>query len=222
MLAKKNPFGKINLLIGFICSLGLVLIAFEWNTSEIVTPRPYDSNEVVYMAEDVLPITYQQKQVRVQPPSPNYFEALDIVEDEVVLEDPLDIIDETDEYTPFKEVDLTDFGETTDVAEEVTFVAVQNMPEFPGGKDALMAYLSKNVKYPRLAMDHGVDGTVVVRFVVWKDGSIRNVEVVKGVHPDLDKEAVRVITNMPTWKPGRQQGSNVSVYFTIPVRFVLN
>ncbi len=102
------------------------------------------------------------------------------------------------------------------------FEVVEHMPEFPdGGMSALMEYLKKNIKYPEAAMKKGTQGRVTVQFVVEKDGSIANAKVLRGVDPDLDKEAVRVVSVMPKWKPGTQKGEAVRVKYTVPVMFRL-
>ena len=106
--------------------------------------------------------------------------------------------------------------------EEAPFMVVEDMPEFPGGQAALLDYLRKNIKYPRLSQENGVQGRVLVQFVVNKDGSIVDPEVVKSVDPLLDKEALRVISTMPKWKPGSQRGKPVRVRYTVPVNFRLN
>ena len=102
------------------------------------------------------------------------------------------------------------------------FEVVEHMPEFPdGGMSALMEYLKKNIKYPEAAMKKGTQGRVTVHFVVEKDGSITNAKVLRGVDPELDKEAVRVVSVMPKWKPGTQKGEAVRVKYTVPVMFRL-
>ena len=102
------------------------------------------------------------------------------------------------------------------------FEVVEHMPEFTGGgMPALMEYLSKNIKYPEAAMKKGIQGRGIVQFVVEKDGSITNVKILRGVDPELDKEAVRVVSAMPKWKPGTQRGEAVRVRFTVPVMFRL-
>lgn len=102
------------------------------------------------------------------------------------------------------------------------FEVVEDMPEFPGGgMPALMEYLSKNIKYPKAAQKNGTQGRVTVQFVVEKDGSISNVKTLRGVDQELDKEAIRVISTMPKWKPGTQRGEAVRVKFTVPIAFRL-
>ncbi len=111
--------------------------------------------------------------------------------------------------------------EKTPVEDNKVFEAVEQMPTFPGGEAELMKYLSKNLSYPTLAAEHGIQGTVLLQFVVQKDGSIGEVKVVRSKDPDLDKEAVRVVKGMPKFIPGRMNGQAVNVWFTLPVRFKL-
>ena len=104
---------------------------------------------------------------------------------------------------------------------EKVFDVVEQMPSFPGGPSALLEWLSNNVKYPVVAQENGVQGRVVVSFVVERDGSITDVKVVRGVDPSLDKEASRVVKAMPRWIPGKQNGSAVRVKYNVPVAFRL-
>jgi len=104
---------------------------------------------------------------------------------------------------------------------EETFVVVENQPEFPGGNEALMKFISENVQYPIEAQEKGIQGKVICNFVVMKDGSITDVNVVRGVDPLLDAEAVRLLQSMPAWKPGTQRGQAVNVRYTLPVVFRL-
>ena len=109
-----------------------------------------------------------------------------------------------------------------DQAKEEAFDVVEEMPEFPGGPKALMDYLMENVKYPKTAFDANIQGRVIAQFVVDKEGTVRDAHVVKSVDPILDAEALRVINNMPKWRPGRQNGKVVNVKYTIPVSFSLD
>ena len=105
--------------------------------------------------------------------------------------------------------------------ETKVFDVVEQMPSFPGGQSALLQYLSSNIKYPVVAEENGIQGRVIVTFVVEKDGSITDVRVVKSVDPSLDKEAQRVVKSMPKWIPGKQNGAPVRVKYTVPVTFRL-
>ena len=107
------------------------------------------------------------------------------------------------------------------VEETKIFTVVEQMPMFPGGDAALMAYLRDNIHYPTVAAENGVQGRVVVGFVVERDGSITDVNVLRSVDPSLDREAMRVVKGMPRWTPGKQNGSAVRVKYQVPVTFRL-
>ncbi len=131
-------------------------------------------------------------------------------------------VEGNDETAEVKHVEEK-IAEPEPVKEEETkvFDVVEQMPSFPGGQSALLQYLSSNIKYPVVAEENGVQGRVIVTFVVESDGSITDVRVVKSVDPSLDKEAQRVVKSMPKWIPGRQNGSPVRVKYTVPVTFRL-
>lgn len=105
--------------------------------------------------------------------------------------------------------------------EEEAFIVVEVMPEYPGGTDAMLEFLRTNIKYPQSCIDDKIQGRVLVKFVVEKDGSVTGAEVVKSVNKDLDAEALRVINMMPTWTPGKQKGQTVRVNYVVPVVFKL-
>ena len=105
--------------------------------------------------------------------------------------------------------------------ENTVFEYVEQMPSFPGGDAALMQYLSKNIKYPPVAEEMGIQGRVICTFVVERDGSVSDIRIAKSVDPSLDKEAMRVVSAMPKWIPGRQNGQMVRVKYTLPVTFRL-
>ena len=112
--------------------------------------------------------------------------------------------------------------EKTPVYEDnYVFQSVEQMPQFPGGDNELMKYLSNNIHYPTIAAENGIQGRVTVQFVVKKDGSVGEVKVVRGKDPDLDKEAVRVVKSLPKFIPGKMNGQPVNVWFTLPVNFKL-
>jgi periplasmic protein TonB len=101
------------------------------------------------------------------------------------------------------------------------YLVVEQMPDFPGGEAELYKYLEKNIKYPALARESGVTGTVYIKFVVNKDGKISNITILRGIGAGCDEEAVKVVGNMPSWKPGKQNGIAVPVWFTLPLKFTL-
>ncbi|HWS00758.1 MAG TPA: TonB family protein, partial [Prolixibacteraceae bacterium] len=106
--------------------------------------------------------------------------------------------------------------------EDGVYVVVEEMPEFPGGELALRKFIGSEVKYPEDAKKNGIQGKVFVTFVVKEDGTVGNAKIARGVHPLLDNEALRVVSMLPTWKPGKQGGKAVSVSYTIPVQFALS
>ena len=105
--------------------------------------------------------------------------------------------------------------------EEEVLTFVEQMPEFPGGDDALSAYLSKNIKYPKQANEQGISGRVVINFVVNENGDIADVKVARGIGYGCDEEAMRVVRSMPNWRPGKQNGKAVRVSYSLPITFEL-
>jgi protein TonB len=210
-----------SLMIGLIISLSIMFVALEW------TQRDEVDDEVAYTAvtfapEEMIPITLPEK--KTVPPPPAAVTKADIIE---IVDDDADIDDEilasTEDNTPWldpQEYEVIMVEPEPDPDE--IHIAVEEVPEFPGGVAALMAYLRKNIKYPAICRENNIQGKVIVTFVVNKDGSIVDVEVAKGVNPALDKEAVRVISQMPNWQPGRQLGRPVRVRYSVPVSFRLN
>lgn len=109
------------------------------------------------------------------------------------------------------------YGQT----EEQVYSVVEVLPEYPGGDEARNEYLVKNIRYPKAERKNGIQGLVIIQFIVEKDGSLTNIRVLKGENPNLNQEAMRVIKEMPSWKPGSQNGENVRVYMNLPIRFSL-
>jgi protein TonB len=101
------------------------------------------------------------------------------------------------------------------------FVVVEEQAEFPGGLDSMYAYIHKNLKYPELAKEKGIEGRVFVSFIIEKDGSISNVKILRGIGGGCEEAAVEMIKNMPKWKPGKQRGKPVRFQFTLPIKFEL-
>ena len=116
---------------------------------------------------------------------------------------------------------IYEFEENEDESAQPIYTVVEKMPEFQGGQAALLQFLSKSIKYPVDAEKNGIQGRVTCSFVINRDGSIVDAQVLRGVDPSLDKEALRVINSMPKWKPGEQRGKLVRVKYTVPVTFRL-
>ena len=206
-------------LMGFVLVLSLCYVALEWTEHEVVK---YEVTDMDFLIEEEIDIQQTSQETTPPPPPPpvQEVEVLNVVEDDVETETiEINTEDEKDvEVIIQAPVEVKD----EDEVEDVVFVVVETMPEFPGGQQALFKYLSENVKYPVIAQENGIQGRVICQFVVNKDGKIVDVEVVRsGGDPSLDKEAIRVIKSMPPWKPGKQRGKAVRVKYTVPVNFRL-
>ncbi len=118
-------------------------------------------------------------------------------------------------------VNTTATAQNKKTSNDKVFEKVEDMPEFPGGEQAMMDFVAKNVQYPKEAMEKGISGRVLVGFIVEKDGSISETEVVKGIGGGCDEEAVRVVKAMPKWKPGKEKGKPVRVSYMMPIFFKL-
>ncbi|MBD5262344.1 MAG: energy transducer TonB [Bacteroides sp.] len=129
--------------------------------------------------------------------------------------------DDADKFQAVQEAVIVKEPEPEKPKEEEIFQAVEQQAEFPGGTAALMKWLSSNIRYPEAAQQNDVQGRVIVKFVVEKDGSVSQAQIVKGVDKDLDKEALRVVNKMPKWQAGKNNGVAVRSYFTLPVQFRL-
>ncbi len=211
-----------SLLIGFTIALAVMFVALEWTQSQVEDNSELYTAVDVTLNEELVPITMPEK--KTVPPPPAAVTKAEIIE---IIDDDADIIEDI----PASDEDNSDWVDLTPVdvieiesepVDDVPFTVVEDQPEFPGGTAALYEYLNKNIKYPAICRENNIQGRVVVIFIVNRDGSIVEPEVVKSVNPMLDKEALRVISNMPKWKPGLQRGQPVRVKFTVPVNFRLN
>ena len=225
MEPKKNPKKDLNrqrtlfLQIGLVFALAVVFLAFEWKTYE-KSESTLASSGPVQIDEEIVQIT-QQEQPPAPPKAPEVTTILEIVDDDVVVEDEINVdIEARADQAVQSYVPVLTEEEPAPVAEEI-FTFVEEYPEFPGGDRALREYVLNNIKYPEVARTSGITGTVYVQFVVEKDGSISDVKVVRGIGGGCDEEAVRVVKSMPKWKPGKQRGQPVRVYFTLPIEFKL-
>lgn len=203
--------------IGLIVTLAIVFLAFEY--------KSYDERSLDLMqrtaediTEEIIPIT-EQKPPPPPPPPPRQVTVLQVVEDDVEVEESIEIDVETDQSEEIEVYIPPPQEETID--EQEIFTVVESMPEFPGGQQAMMEYIARNIRYPAMARESGIQGRVFVNFVVERDGSVTNVRVLRGIGGGCDEEAIRVVKAMPKWTPGRQRGQAVRVSFNLPVRFTL-
>ena len=196
-------------------------LAFEWSKRDVRIDMSGAITENVFEQEIEIPITEQPELAAPPPPqAPAIAEVLTIVDDnDNVKETAIASSEEIGEAVIIKPISPT-VDEEIPVEDEI-FEVVEKNPEFSYNGMSLMQYLGKSIKYPTIAQETGTQGRVIVQFVVNKDGSIVDVKVVRGVDPYLDKEAIRVISTMPKWKPGEQRGKPVRCKFTVPVMFKL-
>ncbi|MAU76273.1 MAG: energy transducer TonB [Flavobacteriales bacterium] len=212
--------------LGFIASLSLVLIALSWTSYDVIT-RQALNYEADLLEDEEIPINIVTPPP--PPPPPQQTTVIEIVDDEEEIEIELEIEDiELDEDTEIEIIEEDD-----DVDDDTPFMIVENMPALAQCKTMrgderhqctqmeIIKYVSKNTKYPPIAKDAGIQGTVFVYFVVGKDGKVKDVKVLREVDSRLDKEAKRVVESLPRFDPGSQRGKNVSVQYTIPVKFII-
>ena len=216
---KRNMF----LLIGLVAALGITLLAFEWTTkpSRVNSLGEIQTQEV---EEEFIPITREQQVKPPELPPPKVIEVLNIVDDDFVIEDELEIEDsEADDETIIDIAPVISTKEEEEVEEEQIFISsiLEQPAEFPGGTKGLYNYISTHVKYPIIAQENGIEGKVYVKFVVDEQGNVSRVEVLRNVDPALDTEALRVINSLPQFKPGRQRGVAVKVYYQAVINFDL-
>ena len=227
MEVKKSPKADLEgkktifLEIGFVIALGILLSAFNWKTNTKVEEGFVTVAEEP-VEEEIIPITQQMmKPPPPPPPAPKLTDLIEIVDQELDIDEELEIEDveaNVENRTDYSyDYDGTGYDEG-DYGEEDIFQVVEDMPTFPGD---INKWLGKNVKYPVIAQENNIQGKVIVQFVIERDGSITDVQVVRPVDPSLDKEAIRVVKSMPKWKPGKQRGKAVRVSYTVPINFRL-
>jgi protein TonB len=216
--ADLEPKKVIFMQIGLIIALAVVLLAFNYRSYEkgsslTIQVRVDDT------PEEIIPIT-EQKVKPPPPPPPKQVTVINIVKDDVVVEDDIEIDVEADQETVMDDF-IPVFEEEEEVAEMEIFTVVESMPGYPGGDAARMKFLQENIKYPQMARESGIQGTVYVTFVVETEGSVTDVRVLRGIGGGCDEEAIRVINLMPKWNPGKQRGKPVRVQFNMPIKFTL-
>ena len=210
---------RIFLQIGIAFALAATLVAFEWRQYER-TQVDLGTLEIDFIEEEDIPITRQEQPPPPPPPEPS--QELIIVDDDVELEEEFTIDVDADVFTEVQEFTPIEIEEEEEVEDDVIFTVVEDQPEFPGGEEARQRFLEDNLRYPTMAREAGIQGTVFVTFVVETDGSVTDVRVLRGIGGGCDEEAVRVVQMMPRWEPGRQRGQPVRVQFNMPIRFRLN
>ena len=220
-----------NILIGYVLSLALMFVAFEYTQREV---KVVDEGKIYdfRMEEDMIPITHQEEQMATPPAAaPTIMEVLNEVEDDTEL--PEEEIQTTEEVNqaitttvgtgaPSAVVSGPVGPVVEDDDDDRIFDVVEVNAEFPGGEEALFKWLSENIKYPSIAKEQEIQGRVMLQFVVNRDGSIVDIKILKSPDKSLSKEAERVVKMMPKWKPAKQGNKTVRSNFRLPVNFRLN
>lgn len=209
--------------IGLIFALSVTLVAFEY--------KSYDKKEVMDLSggkraetpEEMIQIT-QQQNTPPPPAPPASTTIINIVDNDAIVNDEISIDAEADENTQMEEYKTPVVAAQVveeEVAEAEIFTVVEEAPSYPGGDESRIRFLQENIKYPQMARESGIQGTVYVTFVVERNGSVTDVKVLRGIGGGCDEEAIRVIQAMPPWNPGKQRGKPVRVQFNMPIKFTL-
>ena len=228
MEVKKTPKASLEnkralfIEIGLIVALAVVYIAFNWTSKDVQVSTLEAENQVV-QEEEIIPITQETPPPPPEAPKiPVLSDQIDIVDDEIEVDNDFLSLEDSDDMG----VEIMDYVENVqeEVVEEeaIPFQLVEEKPSFMGGDaNQFSAWVNKRLVYPEIAKENGVQGRVTLQFTVEKDGSVTKVKVLRGVDPSLDKEAVRVVSMSPKWKPGKQRDRAVPVTYTFPVYFQL-
>lgn len=209
--------------IGFVISLLIVLGAFEYQTKEKQTAT-LEADEQVVEVEDMVPITEETPpEPEAAPKIPVLSDQIEIVDDEIKVDDSMFQNLEDSQDMGVEIMDYVEEVEEEEVEEEaIPFQLVEEKPSFNGGDaNEFSKWVNGKLVYPEIAKENGVQGRVMLQFTVNPDGTVSNVKVLRGVDPSLDKEAVRVVSSSPKWKPGKQRDRAVKVTYTFPVIFQL-
>lgn len=208
--------------IGLCAALALTLMAFE-----LVGPREKQETIIVSTSveaeEEQVLQTKREPELPPPPPAPAVNNSvLDIVNNNMKIDNEIEIDVTAEEDDPTEHYDYVEEVQEEETPEENIFEFVEVLPEFPGGDEARMKFLRENLVYPTVAKNAGLQGKVVVEFVVEPDGSLSNIRIKRGKAPSLDEEALRVVKMMPKWTPGKQRNKAVRCRFSLPIIFQLS
>ena len=209
--------------IGLIVALGICLLAFEWSSSDKVETIDLAAQTVAVEEEEIINTQEQQEIPPEIPKIPVLSDIIDIVDDDIQVNDDLFIDTEDNANLGVEIMDYHAAVEEEEVEEEaIPFALVEEKPKFQGGDaNTFSAWVNKNLNYPEIAKENGVQGRVTLQFTVNTDGSVSDVKVLRGVDSSLDKEAVRIVSQSPKWTPGKQRERPVKVTYVFPVIFQL-
>lgn len=216
--SKKGIFFQL----GLIFAMAIILVAFEWKSYDKLDMSTFGVQKASNEIEEMVQITQQNTPPPPPaPPAPSII--LNIVDNTTEINDDISIDAEADENTKVDEyvAPVAKQAVEEEIEELEIFQVVENAPAFPGGDIARQKFLQDNIKYPQMARESGIQGSVFVTFVVERNGSVTDVKLLRGIGGGCDEEAIRVIKNMPRWEPGKQRGKPVRVQFNMPIKFTL-
>ncbi len=226
MQNKKSKNARIDnkrtsfLMIGLVCASSFTLMSFEYSNFQLKT-ADLESDFVEEYDEDDWVYTPPKIEVKVQTTVEDVNKEIIVVTPEPIPEPVPTPTPDPVPMPPLPPVPGPPMPPSIPVIDDHVYEVVEQMPEFPGGMTALYEFLGDNLKYPEISKENGSQGKAYVRFTVEKDGSISNVEVIKGVDKFIDKEAMKVVNSMPQWKAGKQLNKPVRVSFVLPLDFKL-
>lgn len=227
MIAKKTDKGNLEnkrgmfLLVGFAVVLALVYAGFELfaNEDKVAALDLSDDDFITVVDDDVI-ATDQTPPPPPEQPQQQQEVVLNIVENNIQVSTDISFDVEFQEDEVIADVEDEEIEVVEDAAEdEPPMMFTEEMPEYPGGPEALNAFLTREIQYPEVARNNGITGTVLIEFVVEKDGRVSNAKVKVPLFPECDKEAVRGVMAMPRWKPGKNMGKPVRCFYQVPVTF---
>ena len=227
MIAKKTDKGNLEnkrglfLLVGFAVVLGLIYAGFELFANEDKAPAfELQDDEFITVVDDDVIATDQTPPPPPEPQQQQQEVVLNIVEDNIKVNTDLSFDVEFNEDEAIVDFSDEQIDVVEDVAEEEPpMMFTEEMPEFPGGPEALNAFLTREIQYPEVARNNGITGTVLIEVVVEKDGRVSNAKVKVPLFPECDKEAVRGVMAMPKCEPGKNMGKPVRCFYQVPVTF---
>ncbi len=223
-----------NLLMGYVLALAAIFVAFEYTQREVKVVDDGKIYDYRVLEEDMIPITQQQEQVVAPPPAaaPTVMEVINEVEDDTEL--PEEEVETTEEVNqaitavvgtgaPSAVIASAPIGPVVEADDDDRiFDIVEENAQFPGGDEACFKWISEHLKYPAVCQEQGIQGRVIVQFVVNRDGSIVDIKTVRSPDQNLTDEAERVVKLMPKWKPARQGNKTVRSRFSLPILFRLS
>jgi protein TonB len=207
-------------MLGLVAALGITLCAFEWKSYDSLD-FDLSQRSVAAIEEDIIIQTEQNTPPPPPPPPQAVVADIHIVDDNTRTIQEFDFNAEADDATQNVTFVAPVETEEAEEDEKIIFQIVEENAGYPGGETARQRFLLDNVRYPAIAREVGIQGTVHVTFVVERDGSLSDVRILRGIGGGCDEEAIRVVKLMPKWAPGKQRGKAVRVQFNMPIQFTL-